>query len=159
MIRRPPRSTRTDTLFPYTTLFRSQSCRHVALVRGGHDQTGGAAFGRHAAEKSAWALHRRDRLEPRARDARSSVTPGSRRGCERTGRAPARQCARGDNSAWVAPRSGACPDAIEPAHIGRRTTMIRLALAVAGLAALAPVALAQPASSVDRKSTRLNSSH
>src|SRR3546814_1788202 len=25
MIRRPPRSTRTDTLFPYTTLFRSHS--------------------------------------------------------------------------------------------------------------------------------------
>src|SRR3546814_14010166 len=25
MIRRPPRSTRTDTLFPYTTLFRSES--------------------------------------------------------------------------------------------------------------------------------------
>src|SRR3546814_5480031 len=29
MIRRPPRSTRTDTLFPYTTLFRSP------LLRGG----------------------------------------------------------------------------------------------------------------------------
>src|SRR3546814_18235166 len=28
MIRRPPRSTRTDTLFPYTTLFRSRK-RHV----------------------------------------------------------------------------------------------------------------------------------
>src|SRR3546814_17552456 len=27
MIRRPPRSTRTDTLFPYTTLFRSEA-RH-----------------------------------------------------------------------------------------------------------------------------------
>src|SRR3546814_4141514 len=27
MIRRPPRSTRTDTLFPYTTLFRSQMRR------------------------------------------------------------------------------------------------------------------------------------
>src|SRR3546814_15025697 len=27
MIRRPPRSTRTDTLFPYTTLFRSQDQR------------------------------------------------------------------------------------------------------------------------------------
>src|SRR3546814_8796119 len=26
MIRRPPRSTRTDTLFPYTTLFRSTAC-------------------------------------------------------------------------------------------------------------------------------------
>src|SRR3546814_13055465 len=27
MIRRPPRSTRTDTLFPYTTLFRSVAVR------------------------------------------------------------------------------------------------------------------------------------
>src|SRR3546814_10042895 len=27
MIRRPPRSTRTDTLFPYTTLFRSKTAR------------------------------------------------------------------------------------------------------------------------------------
>src|SRR3546814_20741120 len=27
MIRRPPRSTRTDTLFPYTTLFRSRRTR------------------------------------------------------------------------------------------------------------------------------------
>src|SRR3546814_19421645 len=26
MIRRPPRSTRTDTLFPYTTLFLSEMC-------------------------------------------------------------------------------------------------------------------------------------
>src|SRR3546814_16834068 len=44
MIRRPPRSTRTDTLFPYTTLFRSlsadrrqptpaeQRCKHRHLV-------------------------------------------------------------------------------------------------------------------------------
>src|SRR3546814_6508309 len=30
MIRRPPRSTRTDTLFPYTTLFRSGSFEPVA---------------------------------------------------------------------------------------------------------------------------------
>src|SRR3546814_7009037 len=29
MIRRPPSSTRTDTLFPYTTLFRSQRKAHV----------------------------------------------------------------------------------------------------------------------------------
>src|SRR3546814_11905905 len=28
MIRRPPRSTRTDTLFPYTTLFRSAMSKH-----------------------------------------------------------------------------------------------------------------------------------
>src|SRR3546814_19183438 len=31
MIRRPPRSTRTDTLFPYTTLFRSQVLRDTFL--------------------------------------------------------------------------------------------------------------------------------
>src|SRR3546814_1559228 len=53
MIRRPPRSTRTDTLFPYTTLFRSMSptctwCGSIwmrsaveqgcALSRGGWDR-------------------------------------------------------------------------------------------------------------------------
>src|SRR3546814_9262052 len=31
MIRRPPRSTRTDTLFPYTTLFRSPLAAFVGL--------------------------------------------------------------------------------------------------------------------------------
>src|SRR3546814_8085197 len=31
MIRRPPRSTRTDTLFPYTTLFRSADLHHQDL--------------------------------------------------------------------------------------------------------------------------------
>src|SRR3546814_11421078 len=33
IIRRPPRSTRTDTLFPYTTLFRSLGTRGPAPVR------------------------------------------------------------------------------------------------------------------------------
>src|SRR3546814_20238952 len=32
MIRRPPRSTRTDTLFPYTTLFRSPVWRRRPLI-------------------------------------------------------------------------------------------------------------------------------
>src|SRR3546814_7972140 len=32
MIRRPPRSTRTDTLFPYTTLFRSADSPHPTLI-------------------------------------------------------------------------------------------------------------------------------
>src|SRR3546814_11439095 len=31
MIRRPPRSTRTDTLFPYTTLFRSVAARSETM--------------------------------------------------------------------------------------------------------------------------------
>src|SRR3546814_7787681 len=33
MIRRPPRSTRTDTLFPYTTLFRSSTCGKCARAK------------------------------------------------------------------------------------------------------------------------------
>src|SRR3546814_1019332 len=41
MIRRPPRSTRTDTLFPYTTLFRSLIDR-----RGRHGGNLAAAIGR-----------------------------------------------------------------------------------------------------------------
>src|SRR3546814_18435888 len=41
MIRRPPRSTRTDTLFPYTTLFRSPrtSERHASAIRTPHQFT------------------------------------------------------------------------------------------------------------------------
>src|SRR3546814_8061743 len=35
MIRRPPRSTRTDTLLPYTTLFRSVTLDHVNRARLG----------------------------------------------------------------------------------------------------------------------------
>src|SRR3546814_15414294 len=37
MIRRPPRSTRTDTLFPYTTLFRSERSQFAMILhrRGG----------------------------------------------------------------------------------------------------------------------------
>src|SRR3546814_11802959 len=33
MIRRPPRSTRTDTLFPYTTLFRSQFASNEPIIK------------------------------------------------------------------------------------------------------------------------------
>src|SRR3546814_20186889 len=42
MIRRPPRSTRTDTLFPYTTLFRSaqhvRQCARDVQARGARQQ-------------------------------------------------------------------------------------------------------------------------
>src|SRR3546814_7132055 len=34
MIRRPPRSTRTDTLFPYTTLFRSRRFERLEVLFG-----------------------------------------------------------------------------------------------------------------------------
>src|SRR3546814_230392 len=52
MIRRPPRSTRTDTLFPYTTLFRS-----------GAGVTGGSVPGALAA--AGLPLHVRPRLQGR----------------------------------------------------------------------------------------------
>src|SRR3546814_19767409 len=45
MIRRPPRSTRTDTLFPDTTLFRSdrtRPCRRTGRKGGDSVQAGGA---------------------------------------------------------------------------------------------------------------------
>src|SRR3546814_18054524 len=70
MIRRPPRSTRTDTLFPYTTLFRSVwfrvSARGVALemlVDLHRDRRSGAilagpAFGRKAGTPRLVRLHR-----------------------------------------------------------------------------------------------------
>src|SRR3546814_15254278 len=78
MIRRPPRSTRTDTLFPYTTLFRSDARvhrsggdggAHVASAdRGGiqgdrrRSGQGGAGLGRGAGSGSRRVARRR-RLE------------------------------------------------------------------------------------------------
>src|SRR3546814_1620061 len=50
MIRRPPRSTRTDTLFPYTTLFRSEgSPRTGPESRTG--RLGNADFGHRAGDE------------------------------------------------------------------------------------------------------------
>src|SRR3546814_11528085 len=40
MIRRPPRSTRTDTLFPYTTLFRSRCLDGGRAALAGADADG-----------------------------------------------------------------------------------------------------------------------
>src|SRR3546814_4341288 len=61
MLRRPPRSTRTDTLFPYTTLFRSPG-------RAGQS------------ERSRVAETRRDRWTGRGHYPRSSRDPLARRG-------------------------------------------------------------------------------
>src|SRR3546814_12109955 len=57
MIRRPPRSTRTDTLFPYTTLFRSRVQRRS---RGsGADRAGRWAGRRHGVARGRLVpLHR-----------------------------------------------------------------------------------------------------
>src|SRR3546814_15602636 len=63
MIRRPPRSTRTDTLFPYTTLFRSvQPLHDEVVVLAGLDE--GAVLAHAAADLfHACLLERLDLLE------------------------------------------------------------------------------------------------
>src|SRR3546814_972136 len=63
MIRRPPRSTRTDTLFPYTTLFRSQPRRHAGV--GAHGDGSGRAGG--PQRQSGFAVRRRQRRCGRGR--------------------------------------------------------------------------------------------
>src|SRR3546814_9334346 len=88
MIRRPPRSTRTDTLFPYTTLFRStlpsprtrRPRRRLALRISAVAAASGRFYGNdrgpclpYAARPQARAARRRSRAEavdprlPRAR--------------------------------------------------------------------------------------------
>src|SRR3546814_12431466 len=52
MIRRPPRSTRTDTLFPYTTLFRSAGAAKMIVVTSiGRVMRGFFGIDRHAANQ------------------------------------------------------------------------------------------------------------
>src|SRR3546814_9774338 len=71
MIRRPPRYTRTDTLFPYTTFFRSHAADHLYLARGRWCQPARRrlAVGRHA---------RRRRLEPSQPSPRRHPRPPAR---------------------------------------------------------------------------------
>src|SRR3546814_17815353 len=66
MIRRPPRSTRTDTLFPYTTLFRSRysECRFFAKYFPDQSSLPQEGFfcnnANSAIARSAWAQYRFD---------------------------------------------------------------------------------------------------
>src|SRR3546814_12889850 len=55
MIRRPPRSTRTDTLFPYTTLFRSEQARAQEAARRLAEKEQAQTLLR---EQAAWELER-----------------------------------------------------------------------------------------------------
>src|SRR3546814_17207196 len=57
MIRRPPRSTRTDTLFPYTTLFRSRP--RLRRRRQREARQGTAPQPRREMETSSWNILRK----------------------------------------------------------------------------------------------------
>src|SRR3546814_15941141 len=69
MTRRPPRSTRTDTLFPYTTLFRSQN-----LQRGGPDMHNRLPAHRRHDERREQGGYRRADIA-RAKDPKSRASP------------------------------------------------------------------------------------
>src|SRR3546814_7356441 len=90
MIRRPPRSTRTDTLFPYTTLFRSRPLRRRWRRAG---RRGGARTGAQYPPPPRAARRRRRR--PRAvqgfRPQRPAVPPDRGRGRPAVGVADARR--------------------------------------------------------------------
>src|SRR3546814_5427861 len=73
MIRRPPRSTRTDTLFPYTTLFRSIP---VQVGAGGHPHH--AAFRRQVLGQGL--RHRRRPARGRRLGGERPVRPAGGRG-------------------------------------------------------------------------------
>src|SRR3546814_20068986 len=72
MIRRPQRSTRTDTLFPYTTRFRSRRMRKAALrdnaVAVAEHAVAGLAIDLVTIAAATQLLHRRDQRPAFERD-------------------------------------------------------------------------------------------
>src|SRR3546814_4839574 len=75
MIRRPPRSTRTDTLFPYTTLFRSADA-HAAKRWPANGKVGTASAGANWRWPPAAIPMHRLRPAPCRRPACPSALPG-----------------------------------------------------------------------------------
>src|SRR3546814_1593356 len=58
MIQRPPRSTRTDTLFPYTTLFRSASLGTIEMLEGRMCRRKADCAGMFSAQRQHFTWHR-----------------------------------------------------------------------------------------------------
>src|SRR3546814_16462703 len=84
MLRRPPKSTRTDTLFPYTTLFRSQRRACAAAAQRGRKQAGqDGDRTTHVPDSRGIARHiasRRRRARPCTRNAALRGFAGARGG-------------------------------------------------------------------------------
>src|SRR3546814_9130011 len=121
MIRRPPRSTRTDTLFPYTTLFRSEA------PGGETDQT--AREAEHGDDLAARAFEKVGELGQRGIE--GSVGAG------KGGAGAGQRHAGGKNVV-------AATNTVERALLDRKGSLGGHGWKLRG---------------IDRKSTRLNSSH
>src|SRR3546814_10949409 len=119
MIRPPPRSTRTDTLFPYTTLFRSRRLfdrvfhrgralahRPPAAAQGRDDLDDGARVPApaHAAGAVPAGLHRLREADGRqqlpGRADRQAEGEGIDLGAAEIGRASCRECVSTCSSRW-----------------------------------------------------------
>src|SRR3546814_19686919 len=114
MIRRPPRSTRTDTLFPYTTLFRSPDHRlqdlnrTVLLAARSLDSRTRKLFAQYRRREGLFCQHRggRTTLERRQRTVR-----GDARSAKADFRRTIRSEARRVGKEWVSTcRSRWAPD-------------------------------------------------
>src|SRR3546814_3939321 len=88
MIRRPPRSTRTDTLFPYTTLFRSYDRRrrkqptHREQLRGHPDRSACRRSEEHTSElqslmRISYAVFCLKKKKSHGQQTQHSITPYS----------------------------------------------------------------------------------
>src|SRR3546814_11501269 len=137
MIRRPPWSTRTDTLFPYTTLFRSAIARHRLMhVLAGFRKIPGPP-------------PQRDRLE----HGTVLLGPGvDRRPARHLEQRPAIVAGKDAESGWRIGRAEG-GEADRGGHLSDRVRCDRQAVHVGGLALIGRHA------GGDRKSTRLTSSH
>src|SRR3546814_12057441 len=80
MIRRPPRSTRTDTLFPYTTLFRSAEDLIFDRRKEGYDPL--QAFMALFEGRSAATSEKRARAEDVETRLKERIIDGDRQGLE-----------------------------------------------------------------------------
>src|SRR3546814_5860225 len=184
MIRRPPRSTRTDTLFPYTTLFRSPAQRpwgvHLAHGRdeGAGDRQQAAADGDLDGDERAFEQPRQELPEPgeaRHREARgeghnraddqgpaghrsapgvraASLAKGARRGAGL--RSPARAQLGGGLGRQEALAEAERRDELD--MLGAADELLQLG--IEGLVERLVLG-AEADRAIDRKSTRLNSSH
>src|SRR3546814_2473135 len=76
MIRRPPRSTRTDTLFPYTTLFRSGEHRPAVARTARHLHAASGTV--HSRRGEAAQAHRPAQRNPDLRLAHAGIGPACR---------------------------------------------------------------------------------
>src|SRR3546814_6961662 len=123
MLRRPPRSTRTDTLFPYTTLFRSRRRLRRGSSRRAQPDAALAALCRFGVR----LLHLRPRLH--GREGRRAARPRRHLGDLRTGERHHRddRVAQAARARWRAARRGR---ARSEEHTSELPSLMRISYAV-----------------------------